>query len=475
MGVLSKISPGILAPSHEVLTLDEWRSRGRALRRAVGRSSHAQWAPPEGRPDPVAVLEQQAKSRVPDLVPIRYGRMAASPFAYYRGAAAPMAWDLAHTPATGIQVQVCGDAHLLNFGMYAAPDRRLVFDVNDFDETLPAPFEWDIKRLAASFVIAARDNGFADRDARTAARLTVRSYRTEIANYAAMRFLDVWYSRIDIDEVSRLFDALQPKAAVRRRHQDIAKAQRRTSLKALMKMCDRVGGQYRIRPAYPAIVRFPLELHPGVQEELRTAIAIYQDTLEEDRREVLRRYYFGDFARKVVGVGSVGTEAFIVLLLGDREDEPLFLQVKEAQESVLAPYAGRSEYQHQGERVVRGQRLTQAASDPFLGWTNGSGTSGTAVKDYYVRQLRDMKGSMSVPLMDPLQLDYYGRLCGWALARAHARTGRATMISGYLGSSEDFDHAIADFAVSYADQNEQDYRRLLEAISSGRVLAAMGQ
>ena len=364
---MSKISPGILAPSHEVLTPDEWRARGRALRRAVGRSSHAQWAPPEGRPDPVAVLEQQARSRVPDLVPIRYGRMAASPFAYYRGAAAPMAWDLAHTATTGIRVQACGDAHLLNFGMYAAPDRRLVFDVNDFDETLPAPFEWDVKRLAASFAIAARDNGFKDRDARAAARLTVHSYRTEIANYAAMRFLDVWYSRIDIDEVSRLFDALQSKAAVRRRHQDIAKAQRRTSLRALTKLCDEVEGQYRIRPAYPAIVRFPIDLQPGVQAELRHAIAVYQNTLEEDRREVLRRYYFGDFARKVVGVGSVGTEAFIVLLLGDRDDEPLFLQVKEAQDSVLAPYAGRSEFQHRGERVVRGQRLTQAASDPFLG------------------------------------------------------------------------------------------------------------
>ncbi len=290
-----------------------------------------------------------------------------------------------------------------------------------------------------------------------------------------MRFLKVWYSRIDVDEVSRLFDALQPKAAVRRRRQDIAKAHRRTSLKAFLKMCDEVEGQYRIRPAHPVIVRFPIELYPGVQEELRSAVALYKDTLEEDRREVLRRYYFGDFARKVVGVGSVGTEAFVMLLLGDRADEPLFLQLKEAQESVLAPFAGESEYQHQGERVVRGQRLTQAAADPFLGWTSGSGTNGKAIKDYYVRQLRDMKGSMSVPLMDPLQLDYYGRLCGWALARAHARTGRASVISGYLGANEDFEHAIADFAVAYADQNEQDYRRLLDAISAGQLRATMDQ
>ena len=472
---MSKITPGVLAPPHEVLTPDEWRARGRERRSAASRSSHAQWAPPADRPDPVAVLEEQARYRVPDLIPIRYGRMAASPFAYFRGAAAPMAWDLAHTPTPDIRVQACGDAHLLNFGMYAAPDRRLVFDVNDFDETLPAPFDWDVKRLAASFAVAARDNGFKDREARTAARMAVRSYRTEMANYAAMRFLEVWYSRIDIDEVSSLFDAVQSKAAVRRRHRDIANAYRRTSLRTFLKMCDQVEGQYRIRPAHPVIVRFPIELHPGVLEELRSAVAQYQQTLEADRREVLRRYYFGDFARKVVGVGSVGTEAFVMLLIGDRADEPLFLQVKEAQESVLAPFAGPSEYKHQGERVVMGQRLTQAATDPFLGWTTGAGTNGTARKHYYVRQLRDMKGSMSVPLMDPLQLDYYGRLCGWALARAHARTGRASMISGYLGTGEVFDHAIADFAIAYADQNEQDYQRLLEAVSAGRVRATIEQ
>jgi uncharacterized protein (DUF2252 family) len=469
---MSKVSPGILAPPHEMLTPDEWRAKGRERRSLVPRSSHAQWAPPADRPDPVAVLEEQARTRVPDLIPIRYGRMLASPFSYFRGAAAPMAWDLAHTPTTDIRVQACGDAHLLNFGMYAAPDRRLVFDVNDFDETLPAPFEWDVKRLAASFAVAARDHGYQDRDAHTAARLAVRSYRTKMARYAAMRFFDVWYSRIDIDEVSRLFDVLQPKAAVRRRHRDIAQARRRTSQRAFLKMCDQVQGQYRIRSAPPVIVRFPVEGYPGVLEELRSAISQYRQTLEADRREVLRRYYFGDFARKVVGVGSVGTEAFVVLLIGDRADEPLFLQVKEAQESVLAPYAGPGEYQHQGERVVMGQLLTQAATDPFLGWTTGIGTSGGALKHYYVRQLRDMKGSMSVPLMDPLQLDYYGRLCGWALARAHARTGRATMISGYLGMSEKFDHAIADFAVAYADQNEQDYQRLRQAVSAGRVQAA---
>ena len=479
---MTRMSPGVLAPPHELLTPDEWRRRGREMREAVPRESHAQWEPPADRPDPVDILEEQAKTRVPDLVPIRYGRMIASPFAYFRGAAAPMAWDLAHTPASGIRVQACGDAHLLNFGMFAAPDRRLVFDVNDFDETLPAPFEWDLKRLAASFAVAARERGFRDRDAHAAARLAVYSYRTEMFRYASMRFLKVWYSRLDIDEVTRLYDALQPKKAVERRRADIAKARQRTSLKAFLKLCDKVDGQYRIRPAHPVIVRYPIERHPGVVEELRHAIALYQETLAADRREVLSRYYFGDFARKVVGVGSVGTEAFILLLLGDRPDEPLFLQLKEAQESVLAPFAGKSEYVHQGERVVKGQLLTQAASDPFLGWTSGLGTSCgehgdllSAAKDYYVRQLRDMKGSMSVSLMDPDQLSYYGRLCGWALARAHARTGRATVISGYLGGGEDFDHAVADFALAYADQNEKDYQRLLEAVSAARVVASVGQ
>ena len=484
---MSRMSPGVLAPPRELLTPEQWKQRGRDQRREVPRLSHAQWEPPPDRPDPIDTLEEQAKTRVPDLVPIRYGRMIASPFAYFRGAAAPMAWDLAHTPTTGIRVQACGDAHLLNFGMFAAPDRHLVFDVNDFDETLPAPFEWDLKRLAASFAVAAREQGFSDRDARTAARLTVRSYRTEMFRYATMRFLKVWYSRIDIDEVTSLFDAVQPKKAVQRRRSDIAKARQRTSLKAFLKMCDKVEGQYRIRPAHPVIVRYPIERHPGILAELRHAVALYQETLAADRQEVLRRYYFGDFARKVVGVGSVGTEAFILLLLGDRPDEPLFLQLKEAQESVLAPFAGKSEYAHQGERVVKGQLLTQAASDPFLGWTSGIGTSSrdvgsdgheglhVAAKDYYVRQLRDMKGSMSVALMDSHQLNYYGRLCGWALARAHARTGRATVISGYLGGGEDFDQAIADFAIAYADQNERDYQRLREAVSDARVLATVGQ
>ena len=471
---MGKLSPGVLSEAHEILTPEEWRQVGRERRKFVPRSSHAEWSPPPDRPDPVTMLEEQARSRVPDLVPIRHGRMAASPFAYFRGAAAPMAWDLAHLPTTDIRVQACGDAHLLNFGMFAAPDRRLVFDVNDFDETLPASLDWDVKRLPASVAVAARENGFSTRSVRTAVRRCAHMYRTEMENFAQMRFLDVWYSRIDVDQVSQLFDAVQSPKAIRRRNQDVHKAYRHTSVQALDKLCHLVDGQYRIKPVPPVVVRFGIEQEPVIADELRGAIKLYQETLQADRREVLRRYYFGDFARKVVGVGSVGTEAFVFLLLGDRQDEPLFLQLKEAQESVLAAFAGPSEYKHQGERVVRGERMMQAAADPFLGWTSGLQVDGADPKEYYVRQLRDMKGAMNVPAMDPPQLTYYAGLCGWALSRAHARTGRATMISGYLGSSDRFDRAIEEFAVAYAEQNELDYQRLLNAIEARRLPAIEG-
>jgi uncharacterized protein (DUF2252 family) len=471
---MGKVSPGVLSEPHEILTPEEWREVGRERRKSVPRSSHAEWAPPPGRPDPVSILEEQAQARVPDLVPIRHGRMAASPFAYFRGAAAPMAWDLAHLPTTDIRVQACGDAHLLNFGMYAAQDRRLVFDVNDFDETLPAPFEWDVKRLAASVAVAARDNGFEMRAGRAAVRRCVRIYRIEMANFARMRFLEVWYSRIDVDQVTQLFDAVQSRRAVQRRHRDVRRAYHHTSVQALEKLCHLVEGQYRIKPVPPVVVRFGVEHDPGILDELRSAVTQYRETLQADRQEVLRRFYFGDFARKVVGVGSVGTEAFIFLLLGDRPDEPLFLQLKEAQESVLAPFAGPSEFKHQGERVVRGERLMQAAVDPFLGWTSGLRVDGGEPKQYYVRQLRDMKGAMDVPAMDPTQLTYYAGLCGWTLARAHARTGRAAVISGYLGSSDRFDRAIEEFAAAYADQNERDYQSLLNAIECRRLPAIEG-
>jgi uncharacterized protein (DUF2252 family) len=471
---MPRLTPGIVSPPHAVLTPEEWRRLGRARRQHVSRASHAEWDPPADRPDPVETLEAQARSRLPDIVGIRHGRMRASPFAYFRGAAAQMAWDLAHTPTTDIRVQACGDAHLLNFGMFAAPDRRLVFDVNDFDETLPASFEWDVKRLAASVVVAARDHGFGQADGAAAARQAAHSYRRQIAEFAGMTFLDVWYSRIDIERVSALYDSVQSRAAVRRRRRAIKKARHRTSLAALTKLCEWVDGDYRIRSAPPLIVRVPVDEYSDIGEALREAIGRYEETLPVDLREVVNRHWFSDFARKVVGVGSVGTEAFVLLLMGDRRDEPLFLQIKEAQESVLAPYAGASAYEHQGERVVSGQRLTQAASDPFLGWTTGVGSDRVTSKHYYVRQLRDMKGDMNIPAMDAPQLKAYAGLCGLALARAHARTGHAPMIAGYLGGSDRFDRAIERFAVAYGDQNEDDHERLARAAAEGSLPALAG-
>jgi uncharacterized protein (DUF2252 family) len=466
---VAKLTPGIVSPPHEVLTPEEWRRVGRARRKHVSRSSHAEWNPPPDRPDPVAILQEQAGSRVSDIVGIRHARMAESQFPYFRGAAAAMAWDLDHTPTTDIRVQACGDAHLLNFGLFAAPDRRLVFDVNDFDETLPASFEWDVKRLAASVVVAARDHGFADSRGRAAARRSAFAYRTEMKRFAGMSFLDVWYSRIDVEGLVRIYDAVESEADVRQRHRLIEKAKRRTSVAALAKLCQQVDGEYRIQSAPPLIVRVPAEEHSDMREVLREAMASYEQTLPVELREVVNRHWFADFARKVVGVGSVGTEAFVLLLMGDTRGTPLFLQVKEAQQSVLAPYAGASTYEHQGERVVAGQRLMQAAGDPFLGWTTAVGSDRATPKQYYVRQLRDMKGDMDIPGMKPRQLERYAALCGWALARAHARTGRAPMIAGYLGDSDRFDRAIESFSVAYADQNEDDHRRVARAVAEGAL------
>jgi len=366
-------------------------------------------------------------------------------------------------------VQACGDAHLLNFGLFAAPDRRLVFDVNDFDETLPASFEWDVKRLAASVVVAARDHGFADSRGLSAARRSAFAYRTQMKRFAGMSFLDVWYSRIDVEGLVRIYDAAESEADVRQRHRLIEKAKRRTSVAALAKLCHQVDGEYRIQSAPPLIVRVSVEEHSDVREVLREAMADYEQTLPVELREVVNRHWFADFARKVVGVGSVGTEAFVLLLMGDTRGTPLFLQIKEAQQSVLAPYAGASIYEHQGERVVAGQRLMQAAGDPFLGWTTAVGSDRATPKEYYVRQLRDMKGDMDIPGMKPRQLERYAALCGWALARAHARTGRAPMIAGYLGDSDRFDRAIESFSLAYADQNEDDHQLVARAVAEGAL------
>jgi uncharacterized protein (DUF2252 family) len=446
-------------------------AEGRAERESVPLEAHAEWAAAEGRPDPVGQLEAQNATREPDLVPIRHGRMIVSPFTFYRGGAAIMAADLSQTPSTGLAVQCCGDAHLSNFGVFAAPDRRVVFDLNDFDETLPAPFEWDVKRLVASFVVAARDNGYRRKDQRAAARAAAQAYRATMARAAAMRFLDVWYARVDADTVLAELAHRDDKATVNAVQKGLAKARKRTSLGSLSKFAERVDGAYRIKQQPPVIVR-PSDARYGDTEQIiRQGLADYARSLSPERRLVLDHYHYVDLARKVVGVGSVGTEAFMVLLMGDRDDDPLFLQIKEADTSVLAPYAGAGEYEQQGERVVQGQRVMQAASDPFLGWATGTGAG---ARDFYVRQLRDMKGSAVIEGMPPARLARYGELCGITLARAHARSGYAAKIAGYLGDDDTFDRALERFAVAYADQNDADYAEFTDAAAEQRIAVEAG-
>lgn len=447
-------------------------ARGKQLRKDVPRSAHGKWKPDSQRPDPIAILEKQAEIRVPDLIPIRYGRMLESPFAFFRGGAAIMAWDLAHSATTRIRVQCCGDAHLVNFGAFAAPDRRLIFDLNDFDETLPAPFDWDLKRLAASIEVAARDNNLSPGEASDAVRASVRAYQQSVAMFAGLRFLDTWYARIDLDHIEQLIEREGRPSAAKQTKKEISKAKRKTGVGALARFADEDGaGTFKIREEPPAIVRFDTEKHPHVQVIVDQALKDYALNLQPDRRALLDRYHVEDFARKVVGVGSVGTEAFMMLLMGDREDDPLFLQLKEAQQSVLEPYAGSSVYANHGERVVQGQRLMQAASDSFLGWITGTGPRRL---DYYVRQLRDMKGSADVSTMDGPRLAGYGELCGATLARAHARAGDAAVLSGYVGNGDAFADAIVAYASAYADSNEEDYARLVAAVKSGRVAAETG-
>ena len=441
----------------------ERRRRGRAARQYAPRSSHASWKPAADRPDPIEILEAQAKTRDPDLAQVRYARMTPSPFAYMRGAAMVMAEDLVGTPQTGIRAQLCGDAHLLNFGAYASPERALLFDVNDFDETLPGPWEWDVKRLAASLVVAGRENGFGAADCREAARTAAASYRKWMAEYSEMGELEVWYARVGAEEI---FGLISDSKSMKKAAKSIKKARGRDSLQALSKLTRVVDGRRRFEEDPPLLTRV-------VEEELREQIdeilRAYRRTLQDDRRQLLDRYRFVDAARKVVGVGSVGTRAFVVLLEGRDEDDPLFLQVKEAKASVLEPYLSRSAYKNQGHRVVAGQRVMQAASDIFLGWIRGG-----AGRDYYWRQLRDMKGSAKVEGMSPDELAIYGRLCGWVLARAHARSGDRVQIAAYLGRSERFDGAIADFAKAYADQTERDHAALCAALKSGRVAGHAG-
>jgi uncharacterized protein (DUF2252 family) len=475
-------------------SVDDRRAGGLEARDRAPLSSHDGWAPAGDRPDPVALLEQQDATREPDLVPVRHGRMLVSPFTFYRGAAKIMAADLAGTPTAGLDVQLCGDAHLSNFGVFASPERRLLFDLNDFDETLPGPFEYDVKRMAASFTIAGRNNGFAKADTRSAALKAASAYREAMAGFAQMGTLAIWYAHLDEDEVmagvrrtaAEAAKATkgkkakgEKKAAMRAEktaEKTAAKARTRDSLQALSKLGELVDGRYRIVSQPPIVVPMR-DLHATyglsadqVEQAIREQFRAYRATLRDDQRQLLERFELVDLARKVVGVGSVGTRAFIGLLQGRDQGDPLFLQVKEATASVLEDHLGKSRYRQHGERVVYGQRMMQAASDIFLGWTKGLDVK----RHYYWRQLRDMKGSAEVEAMAPLGLNFYAGICGWTLARAHARSGDPVAIAEYLGEGDQFDRSISDFSERYADQNEQDYQAFAGAIRTGRLQALDG-
>ncbi len=451
----------------------ERAAAGKAARNSARRSAHGEWEPAADREDPVAILERQAVPRVPELVPIRYGRMAASPFAFYRGAAAVMAADLAATPVSGLRVQACGDAHLSNFGVFAAPDRRLVFDLNDFDESLPGPWEWDVKRLAASFAIAARENGLDARRRETILLRLARTYREALRDFAAQRNLDVWYARFDVEEALAEVEHDDPKE-VRRVRKGVGKARAKDSLRALERLTETVDGEVRFRSEPPLLVPgeqlVAEETGRSPQELVRAVLDAYRASLPCDRQRLLDGFEFRQIARKVVGVGSVGTRAWVVLMTGVDDGDPLFLQAKEAEASVLEPYAGASRFANHGQRVVEGQRLMQAASDIFLGWCPAVGIDGRQ-RDFYVRQLWDWKRSADVERMSPAALEVYARMCGHTLARAHARSGDRVAIAAYLGGGDSFDRAIAAFSEAYAEQNLRDHEALVAAIESGRVQA----
>ena len=459
------------------LSVAERVARGRAARQEVPRSTHGVFEPAAHRTDPIELLRSQEKSRVPELVPIRYGRMLVSPFAFYRGGALIMAADLAAAPRSGLNVQACGDAHLSNFGVFGSPERRLMFDVNDFDETLPAPWEWDVKRLAASLVVAARENRYSKAQRREIVVGATRRYREAIRQFASMPNLAVWYSRLDIeDELAKVVKQLRAKQ-VKRTEQSLAKARTKDSMHAFAKLTHIVNGEPRIISDPPLLVPVE-ELLPEVADQMTEVvhefIRGYRRSLQTDRRILLEQYRFVHLARKVVGVGSVGTRAWIALFMGLDGQDPLFLQVKEAQGSVLEEFAGKSGYSNHGERVVAGQHLMQASSDIFLGWRRMANPVEKVDRDFYVRQLKDWKGSAEIETMHPSGMAVYGQLCGWTLARAHARSGDRVAIAAYLGGGDSFDRAIAEFAEAYADQNERDYKALVDAVKDGRVEAETG-
>jgi uncharacterized protein (DUF2252 family) len=445
----------------QYLSADERRAAGKAMRDAVPRASHGGWKPPKDRLDPIELLNESNEGRLSQLIPIRFGRMAQSPFTFYRGAAVVMAADLASTPQSGLRVQACGDAHLLNFGGFATPERNIIFDINDFDETLPAPWEWDVKRLAASVVIAAQHLRFADSDAAKAATDTVCSYRERMANYASMRALEVWYDSIDLERASREFPAEEHRERLERR---VEQARKKSAPEMLFpKLAEHHGAVPRIKDEPPLIFHPTAEEAPGLKSGYKDAIAHYRVSLPAHVRVLFDRFHFRDLAIKVVGVGSVGTMCSVALFMA-ADDDPIFLQVKEARASVLEPYAGKSTHHNHGERVVVGQRLMQSASDMFLGWTRGENG-----RDVYIRQLRDIKISAIIEDWDFKDLRAYGRLCAWALSRAHARSGDAARIAGYMGSNSTFDDAVCEFAVEYADQNQRDYRAFIRAVREGRI------
>jgi uncharacterized protein (DUF2252 family) len=458
------------------VTREQRSSRGRAARSETPRSSHAEFAPGPHRPDPVGQLEGQGAARVPELLPIRYGRMAISPFTFFRGAALVMASDLASTPSSGITVQACGDAHLSNFGMFASPERRLVFDINDFDETLPGPWEWDIKRLATSVEVAGRDIGFSAKERSVTVLATVAAYRRAMLEFAKKPALEVWYAHADVAEVQARLERVLDRQRRKTLARSLVKAQTKDNLGALDRFAGKENGSWAIVAEPPLIV--PLRdlvgngTAPGeATAQLRSMLDAYRTSLEPERQALLDRYELVDLARKVVGVGSVGTRAYMLLLLGDDERDPLFLQAKEAGASVLEEFVEPSTYDNCGQRVVVGQRLMQTVSDIFLGWVRVQGFDGRT-RDFYLRQLRDWKGSAEIEAMVPAGMRVYGELCGWTLARAHARSGDRIAIAAYLGGGPAFDHAVHDFARAYADQNERDHRALLDAIAAGSILAA---
>ena len=467
-------------------TVEERKTRGKSLRDRAAPSSHNGWEPAPGRPDPVSLLEEQDSSREQDLVPVRHGRMMVSPFTFYRGAAKIMAADLEATPRAGLDVQLCGDAHLSNFGMFASPERSLLFDVNDFDETLPGPFEYDVKRMSASFTIAGRNNGFSKADTRAVTLASARAYRESMGQFAKMGTMEVWYAHLSekelleaIQNLSRTEGGKTKKAAKKgekKARAIVEKARTRDSLQALSKLAELVDGRYRILSQPPIVI--PLrdlpataEMSPDqVRHVIEEQFRAYRATLQNDRRHLLERFEIIDVARKVVGVGSVGTRAYIALLQGRDQQDPLFLQVKEASASVLEDHLPKSRFKQPGERVVQGQRLMQAASDIYLGWTKGAAED----RHFYWRQLRDMKASVVVESMRPANLDFYAGACGWTLARAHARSGDPIAIAAYLGKSDGFDRSIADFSERYADQNDRDYEAFVGAVRSGRLEAIDG-